>query len=151
MHSEIYSLCSFVFIKILHMHSEIYSPSSFVFIKILHMHSDVYSPISFVFICTLKFTRWVVLYSYALWNLLAEKFCIHKNLHFYSEIYSLSSFVFILTLKFTRWVHKNLVYKFEGGKIFLSPNPFIKSKTSNAHNSKTKRDKSILKKVASAS
>merc|ERR1712105_509717 len=54
--------------------------------------------------CTLKFTRRVVLYSYALSNLLAEKSCIQKNLHFYSEIYSLSSFVFIFTLKFTRWV-----------------------------------------------
>ena len=64
------------------MHSEIYSQRSFVFIKIC--------------IFTLKFTRWEVLYSYALLNLLAEKFCIHMN----SEIYSQRSFVFIKKLHF---------------------------------------------------
>ena len=33
------------------------------------------------------------------------------------------------------------------GQIFLSPFPFIKSKTSNAHNSKNRKDKSILVEV----
>ena len=41
-----------------------------------------------------------------------------------------------------------MVYKFEGGKMLPNPNPNKKSKTSNAHISITRGDKSILKKVA---